>query len=497
MSSRPQSDVCLILEGTYPYVVGGVSAWVHDLILSLPDTKFSLLCIQPKDDELARKYVLPKNVVDIVDVRLQVLPKGAEKVPTDLFARMKPHVDAMFTGQGHMDNLRAMIDLIRAYPGIGSHVLLDSEASWEMMTEIYEEHHAESSFLDFFWSWRSLMGGLFSLLLADAPKAKVYHALSTGFAGIMAARLAHETGGRCALTEHGIYTNERRIEINMADWIGDESPIHLGMDRPIKDLRQMWMDAFMSYANICYEAADPIVTLFQGNQRAQIEGGADPRKLQVIPNGIDFQRYSSLGHSPAERPTVAFIGRVVPIKDVKTFIRACAVVKQHIPNLDAYILGPTDEDPEYFEECKQLVAHLMLEGNITFTGKVEVEKYLPMVDLMVMTSISEAQPLVLLEAGAAGIPSVVTDVGACRELVMGTEDEDPALGAGGAVTGLASSQETAQAIISLLTDADRYNEASKAIRRRVQTYYRKDMQIEAYKKLYSDLVSKPTIRKVA
>ena len=37
------ADVCLVLEGTYPYVRGGVSTWVHDLIGSLPDLRFALL----------------------------------------------------------------------------------------------------------------------------------------------------------------------------------------------------------------------------------------------------------------------------------------------------------------------------------------------------------------------------------------------------------------------------------------------------------------------
>ena len=41
------SDVCLILEGTFPYVVGGVSTWIYDLIRGLPDVKFSVIHLSP------------------------------------------------------------------------------------------------------------------------------------------------------------------------------------------------------------------------------------------------------------------------------------------------------------------------------------------------------------------------------------------------------------------------------------------------------------------
>ena len=55
---------------------------------------------------------------------------------------------------------------------------------------------------------------------------------------------------------------------------------------------------------------------------------------------------------------------------------------------------------------------------------------------LALTSISEAQPLVILEAGAAGVPTVATDVGACREMIEGPQSEVPPLGPGGAIVGL-------------------------------------------------------------
>ena len=44
---KPKTDICLLLEGTYPYVTGGVSSWVHQLISSLQEFTFSLVVILP------------------------------------------------------------------------------------------------------------------------------------------------------------------------------------------------------------------------------------------------------------------------------------------------------------------------------------------------------------------------------------------------------------------------------------------------------------------
>ena len=45
MNKQSEADICLILEGTYPYVAGGVSSWTHDLIRAQPDLSFHLLTL--------------------------------------------------------------------------------------------------------------------------------------------------------------------------------------------------------------------------------------------------------------------------------------------------------------------------------------------------------------------------------------------------------------------------------------------------------------------
>jgi polysaccharide biosynthesis protein PelF len=132
-----------------------------------------------------------------------------------------------------------------------------------------------------------------------------------------------------------------------------------------------------------------------------------------------------------------------------------------------------------------------LDSTITFTGKVNIMDYLGRIDVVVLTSISEGQPLVLLEAGAAGIPSVATDVGACREILMGRDDEQPKLGPGGVVTTLTSPKATAEGMLKLLGDPAHYAACSNAIRERVRRYYDKRDMLAAYRSLYQSLITSP------
>ncbi len=485
--SKP--DVCLILEGTYPYVPGGVSAWTHELITRQDHLTFHIVSILPRDEQPELRYQLPGNVSGLTTLHLQQLPVGSALPRAEaeaLFAALKQPLIRLTTGEASLRDLQRIMEVIRPYrKKLGSRVLLDSEEAWELITEMYEGDFAESSMLDYFWSWRALMGGLSSLLLAELPEAKCYHALSTGYAGLLGARAKIETGHTVTLTEHGIYTNERRIEIASADWLEETASKALTIDRTRQNLRDLWIDTFTNYSRICYEACDHIVTLFAGNQQAQLADGADATRMRIIPNGIDTERYGALPRQPHTRPTIALIGRVVPIKDIKNFLRATATLSQSLPDLRALVIGPLDEDPEYVRECQAMVDYFALQHCVTFTGRVNIDDYLPEIDVIVISSISEAQPLVILEAGACGVPTVATDVGACREMVLGKPDEHPRLGAGGIIVPLSNPQALAEGVLKLLSDRDFYQRCGEAIRQRVALYYNKRDQHLAYHGLYA------------
>ena len=479
------ADVCLVLEGTYPYVTGGVSNWAHDLIRAQSHLSFHLVALVPPGPEGPLRFELPANVIGLTRVELQALPAGsAPKNLDQLLRSLEDPLDRLMSKGGTLADVTAVLDAITRAGGVGREALLNSRPAWSLLLRMYERQCPHVSFLDYFWTWRTLLIGLYSVLLAPLPGARVYHALCTGYAGLYATRAHLQTGRPVLLTEHGIYTNERRVEITMADWLQGDSVRTLSIEGTHRDLRDLWIDTFTSYSRACYEACRTIVTLYEGNTVLQLQDGADPARLLIIPNGIDLADAPARTRDQAP-PTVALIGRVVPIKDIKTFLRAAAILREYVPDVRVWVLGPLEEDPDYVEECRRLMTHLDLESTVEFKGRVALKDYYPQIDVVVLTSVSEAQPLVILEGAALGIPSVATDVGACREMILGRSDEDPPLGAAGAVTPLANPAATASALRRLLTDADAYESCASAARDRVRRYYDKSALDRAYHELYA------------
>jgi glycosyltransferase involved in cell wall biosynthesis len=233
------------------------------------------------------------------------------------------------------------------------------------------------------------------------------------------------------------------------------------------------------------------VTIFEGNRQAQIRDGADPAKTLVIPNGIDVEPLAALVHTAAGPGEfrVGFVGRIVPIKDVKTFLRAFKLVLGHLPGARAVLAGPLDEDPEYVEECRALAATLGIQERLDFTGTVDVATVYARLDALVLTSVSEGLPLVVLEAAAAGLPVVATDVGACRELLQGRSLPDRALGPSGLVTRVADPRATAEALLSLARDPGLRQEMGRVARERVRAYYQEADLVASYRIIYRRLMS--------
>lgn len=490
------ADVCLILEGTYPFTKGGVSTWTHDLISMQPHLSFYVVALVAPDADPKLAYELPTNIVGLNIIRLQHLPKPKDKLLCDthrqLIDQLKLTLPSLVgsVDQEKFDSLLRLFSINRH--SLGETELLNNFDIWNLIQSMYQNDQPLSPFLDYYWSWRGVFGGLFSILLAELPSARLYHAISTGYAGLLLARAKEETGCPCLITEHGIYNNERRIEIASAVWLEDARDHNLLITGRGRDIKDFWISVFQSYARLAYDAADEIITLFHDNQNFQIADGAQEDKLRVIPNGIDINRFQTVVREQNHQPTVALIGRVVPIKDIKTFIRAISNLVQIIPNVHAMIIGGEDEDPDYAKECHELVQYYGLQHIVTFTGSVRLEDYLGYIDIVALTSISESQPLVILEAGCLGIPCVATDVGSCRELIEGRADECPELGVGGIIVPIVNAEATAAALAQLLQNRAFYNSCARTMRERVSRYYNKREQQLAYADLYQSHLDRVT-----
>jgi glycosyltransferase involved in cell wall biosynthesis len=489
------ADVCMIVEGAYPYVSGGVSAWVHGVIRRQSDLRFCVVAILPEPPPPAAKYGGLPNLQALHHLYLsEAYGRGGWHRPSSFDQAEFDKAADVFLSAGGLVELasvdRLIAPLVKARRTAD---LLDSTLAWNLVCDLYAREMPHESFLHFFWAWRALFGGLVATLSFPLPPARVYHTVSTGYAGLLAARAAIETGRPAIITEHGVYTNERRIEILQADWIVDTVDKGFAIHDPRRDLRDFWSTAFESYARACYQACTEVITLHGANQSAQIMQGAPPERMKIIPNGVDYQMLHRLPQvGDDDPPTVALVGRVVPIKDIKTYIQAIQIVHPQFPDLTALVMGPGDEQPDYYLECKAMVAQLGLSDIIRFTGQVDVTQYFPRIHVNVLTSLSESQPLSVLEAGAAAVPTVATNVGACREILFGRRDEHPALGAGGILTDVASPEQTAAAICELLRDQGRRERLGLVMQQRVKRYYDLNAVDDAYATIYRRHMGAPS-----
>jgi glycosyltransferase involved in cell wall biosynthesis len=498
------ADVAFILEGTYPYVQGGVSSWVDQIIKGLPDVSFALYFIgSDREQAKQKKYQLPPNVVNLTETFLH------EKLPEEELRPAKcseENQSAFYLGLAEFYaadgakertecfwELLERLEVLRGEFTFGN--LLSDTDSWELLKELCTRFSPHESFIDFFWTARFLHLPMWRLWMAleKVPRARVIHSASAGYAGLVAAISSRRQKVPFLLTEHGIYTKERIAEISQADWIYEGFSEEINFHEGLGKLKQLWIGFFKFQGLVAYETAAKIITLYEGNVATQIEFGAPPEKTSVIPNGIDPGKFDGIRdlilkrwNPEPEQKYVGFIGRVVPIKDVKTLLRAARLVCEKCPNVEFLMAGPYEEDLGYFEECQKIVKLLDIEDQVKFLGMQKLMEILPRIDVMVLTSISEGLPLVILEAHASGIPVVATDVGACRELIFGRVPEDRALGTSGRVTKILSPPETASALLSLLQNPREWRRAGEAGRRRVEDHYTMSSVLEAYRHLYND-----------
>ncbi|MFW5740341.1 MAG: GT4 family glycosyltransferase PelF [Myxococcota bacterium] len=494
---RPAADIELVLEGTYPFVRGGVSNWVEQLIRNMPDIRFSILFIGSTSSHYKGKlYDTPSNVVRMQEHYLAAEPPAVRRRAW----LDRPTVEAL--GRLHASLREGRPDLSRAdlgkvlsactsNPEAMQNTFLHARWVWDAIVQRYRNATPQSAFIDYFWTVRSMHAPLFGLArtLRDLPPARAYHTVSTGFAGLAGLALQARSGRPLILSEHGIYTKERIIELLQAEWLVNRRDPGSNAE-PMRDL---WIQFFEGIGRLVYAGADPILTLFEGNRERQVRDGAPRERTHVIPNGVEVGDYLAARQARPSKPppVIALIGRVVPVKDVKTFIRTMRTVCSVLPEAEGWVVGPTEEDPGYAQECKGLVRSLGLDSQVRFLGFRNVREILPKVGLIMLSSISEAQPLVLLEGFAAGVPAVTTDVGCCRELLEGTGEEDRALGAAGAVAGISAPEELAREALGLLGDEGAWRAAQTAGIRRVERYYTIQRMIRAYESIYEQAMRTP------
>lgn len=461
--------ICLISEGAYPYVTGGVSGWVQSMILNMPEHEFIIYSISAKETkDVTPKYEYPKNLLEVHDIFLGAYVDQNIQ-PGKRYNITREEKVAFLSLIGGKDTNWSVLFQFFVSGRVDSILnFLASKDFFDVVQELCTKRFVHVPFTDMFWVLRSMVLPLFLCIDQKMPEADLYHSVSTGYAGVLGALAKHQYNKPFLLTEHGIYTREREEEIIKADWIKGY-------------FKDIWIDYFYSLSQCAYEYADGVTSLFEGSRQIQIELGCPADKTFTIANGIDVERFHTQNRKLRKSGIhIGAIVRVVPIKDIKTMIQSFSLVQQEIEDSYFYIIGPYEEDKEYYEECVEMAESLGIR-NLVFTGAVNVQEYLSFLDILVLSSISEGQPLVILEGLAMEIPFVATDVGSCGELLLGKYDS---FGQAGTIVPVMHFHLMANDIIALARNPERRQEYGRNGRERVTSLYTLPGMIEKYNQLY-------------
>ena len=393
--------VCIVAEGSYPVVRGGLSEWAHMLIKALKDVRFDVFCITPNADRDWKPVYEKFPNVDRVIIK-PLIRAGAENTRTVSkevsLALAKLMGNAIGGRPADFDGIVRLKGVTRTDKG-----WLASRKYWDFVVDSYRENHPEGSFAEYFWT----INGLSSILLDslqfihEIPKADVYHSLSSGFAGYAGSMAKAMWHSPLVVSEQGLYLVERRDELsrqNVSEWY-----------------RRQSISFSESLVRTSYEYADKIVPPCHSHMAIEKQMGADPNKIVMINNGIETDRFVPSMSKNGHKLLVGCFARVVPIKGITTLVNAAKIVCDKSP-ADFVVVGEV-QDQEYYIECQKLVETYGLADRFRFIGHADAVEWYHKVDVFTLSSNSEGVPYALLEAMSCGLPCVCTDVGGISEIL--------------------------------------------------------------------------------
>jgi glycosyltransferase involved in cell wall biosynthesis len=396
--------VCIVAEGSYPIVRGGVSEWTHQLIKGLNNIEYDIFCLSPLGNEEPIYEKLPNigNVI-IRQASQAKTQSNGRKLPRSSFSELCDCLEGTFHGKPI--DCKRIVKLVE-HCTIPKEWQLSKEY-WNFIVTNYEQMHSNMSFSEFFWTTHNIF-----VILIDAiniaktlPQASAYHSLTTGMGGLVAVITAAIHGKPILVSEHGLYLKERSIE--------------LSRQNVTPETRQLATDFFVSMVRTSYENADFLLPICQAYADNEVAIGASREKIRVITNGIDVTKFLPVEKQISSRPIVGCFARVVPVKDQLSLIKASKKVLDLYP-ADFVFVGEI-QDEEYYQECQTLVNELKVNDYVRFIGHTDnVADWYHKSDIFVLSSQTEGLPLALLEAMSCGIPCVCTAVGGVPEVISDT-----------------------------------------------------------------------------
>lgn len=499
-------DVAIVMESTYPFLKGGVSAVVHDIITHNPDLTFGILHIA-WDSKAPSKdlYGVPDNVkwVDMMYLSLEETIDDFKKAIEDPVDSLKVTKVIHALEQTMSGNHQPIMDLYRD-------AINPQTRTWRMWSVI--THHDlmdaavkaagdvdDITLGELFWLVRDFFSLAFTLLERVNPPAKVYHAHTTGYASLVGATAAIQNNGKFFLTEHNLYVRDTVNDLLKRDM---NLPITMNSHRdlPNNTFERFWTRWWVELGALLYTEAAHITYLYpQAIIEAQDLAG-DRSKSEILPNGIVWEDFEYPRKRRREANNrlhtngvwrLACIARVVPIKGIIELIDSVKIlVDRGYTNIKVDVLGPTEHMPQYYQRCLKHIAELGLEDQVVLRGTVNVRDVLHDYDALVLSSFNEGQPIVVLESMVIGLPVLGTLVGGMDQLVTDVLEEDETgeqIGPCGQLVEPGDSEGLADMMIQLTQNLDTYMQWHENSLARIKTIFLMPQVMARYNAIYRRL----------
>lgn len=467
----PAARVALVTEGTYPGAGGGVSVWCDQLVRGLPDVQFQVVAITLNHRERLR-WALPDNVrlanLPLWDRSLEATERTGRPIRvqavTDLAALLcaKPQ-------EGDRDEL-TFLDVIDRLIESAIDGELGAGLQYPAMCAAFSEALAGSAFLR-----HERLGTLLDVtrlaeafshllrpLLFDLGPIDMVHTSAAGLPTLVALGAAARQGVPFMITEHGLFLRERYIAIDSE------------IDRPA--VKTVLLRFYQLLTAAGYRRAHVVAPVSDFNRRWQLRMGAPRDRVRLIHSAVEPNDFPLRLVEPPE-PSISWLGRIDPIKDLHTLIRAAAVIRERRSDLKVRLFGSAAAGQrDYLASCRSLIDELSLGDVVTFEGRVD--KPAPAFhsgQISVLSSISEGFPYAVLEAMACGVPVVGTDVGGVRE----------AIGDAGRTVPARDHVAMARACLDLFDDRAARRAMGVEGRRRVERMFSLDDMLDHHLGLYT------------
>jgi len=467
--------VAIISEGTYPHQFGGVSVWCDQLIRGLPEHEFTVVAIMATGVE-PQVWQLPKNVASVVKLPLwgwpSTGPVGGRRADPRFLLLVSRLVDALVDPSDEAQRLFSDI----------MHEMFEYAKDRDLTSSFTTQDVVET--LCAAWQDRPPFVGEQSPTLRDALTAMqllehslrpfshapvevdVVHAACNGLSILPALTAKWQYGTPVILSEHGIYLREQYLCQRQAEYRWPVKSLYLSF------LRRLCM--------LGYAEADLITSCNIYNRRWEERLGAAPERIRTVYNGVDPANFPALTGEP-EEPAMTWVGRIDPIKDLETLLRAFALVQEELPEARLRIFGAPPKGREsYLERCQALAHGLGIAETATFEGHISNPRDAhDRGRIAVLSSVSEGFPYTLIESMICGRTCVATDVGGVSEAVGDT----------GFVVPPRRPELMAEACLKLLRDTSLRHRLGTAARLRALELFTVDGAISRFDEIYSFLGS--------